>query len=95
MPIHKQIVSNSYSKPATYRLVSRYVRRPEFQLYHTAEDPYEMNNLAGRPKQAVREKRLREELQRWMQQQNDPGIPLDTEKAIQAARQGKHLYKAD
>ena len=54
-----------------------------------------MNNLAGRPKQAVREKRLREELQRWMQQQNDPGIPLDTEKAIQAARQGKHLYKAD
>ncbi len=86
---------DSYSKPATYRLVSRYVRRPEFQLYHTAEDPYEMNNLAGRPKQAVREKRLREELQRWMQQQNDPGIPLDTEKAIQAAGQGKHLYKAD
>jgi uncharacterized sulfatase len=88
-------VWDSYSQPATYRLVSRYVSRPEYQLYHTAEDPYEMTNLAGRPKQAVRQKRLREELQRWMQQQNDPGIPLDTEKAIQAARQGKHLYKAD
>jgi len=86
---------DSYSRPATYRLVSRYVSRPEYQLYHTAEDPYEMTNLAGRPKQAVRQKRMREELRRWMQQQNDPGIPLDTEKAIQAARQGKHLYKAD
>jgi N-sulfoglucosamine sulfohydrolase len=86
---------NSYSQPATYRLVSRYVSRPEYQLYHTAKDPYEMTNLAGQPKQAVRQKRMRDELQRWMRQQNDPGVPLDTEKAIQAARQGKHLFKAD
>jgi len=88
-------VWNSYSQPATYRLVSRYVSRPEYQLYHTAIDPYEMTNLAGQPKQAVRQKRMRDELQRWMRQQNDPGVPLDTEKAIQAARQNKHLFKAD
>jgi N-sulfoglucosamine sulfohydrolase len=86
---------DSYAQPATYRLVSRYVSRPEYQLYHTAIDPYEMTNLAGQPKQAVRQKRMRDELQRWMRQQNDPGVPLDTEKAIQAARQDKHLYKAD
>ena len=27
-----------------------------------------------------------------MKAQSDPGAPVDTDKAIQAARKGKHLY---
>ena len=38
--------------------------------------------------------RLRTELDRWMKDQGDPGIPMDTFKTYHAARAGKHLYKA-
>jgi uncharacterized sulfatase len=68
------------------------MHRPAEQLYHTAEDKYEMSNLVGSNAQSARLKRMRTELDRWMKAQGDPGIPMDTQKAIQAARQGKHLY---
>ena len=61
-------------------------------MYHTAEDPYEMTNLAGAPALADVKARLIAELDRWMAQQGDPGAPQDTHKAIEAARRGKHIY---
>ena len=70
------------------------MHRPAEQLYHTANDAYEMNNLATEEAQAPRLKRMRAELDRWMKTQGDPGAPVDTQKAIQAARQDKHIYKA-
>jgi len=36
--------------------------------------------------------RMRTELDRWMKSQGDPGSSMDTQKAIQASRQGKHIY---
>jgi uncharacterized sulfatase len=76
----------------TYNLIKRYMRRPAEQLYHTAEDPYEMTNLANDPAAAAVKARLSAELDRWMDSQGDPGAPLDTQQAFKAARRGSHMY---
>ena len=86
-------VSEAWNNPLIYELVERYQQRPSEQLYHTAEDPYEMKNLADDPTHAERKAKLSAELDRWLTSQGDPGIPQDTHKAHQAARRGKHLYR--
>lgn len=80
---------------ATYRLVERYMRRPAVELYHTADDPFELTNLAGQASLSDVQSKLSNELDRWMQAQGDPGIPQDTWEALKAARQGMHLYGPD
>ncbi len=79
-------------RPDAEKLVKRYMKRPAEQLYHTATDPFELTNLADDPKHAELKKQLSARLDEWMKEQGDPGIPLDTRKAHQAARQGRHLY---
>ena len=76
----------SEGNPHAYAMVHRYMHRPAEELYHTSEDPFEQNNLAADPKYAETKARLRAELDRWMQQQNDPGVALDTHEALQASR---------
>ena len=85
-------VRDSWNKPEIYALVKRYQLRPPEALYHTASDPYEMNNLADDPDHQSRKKVLGKELLRWMKEEGDPGIKLDTMKAHSAAREGKHLF---
>ena len=85
-------VFESWNDERTYNLVKRYTRRPAEQLYHTAKDPYELENLADRKEHADIKERLRRELVAWMQSQGDPGIAQDTNEAIEAARAGNHLY---
>ncbi len=85
-------VGQAWNNPHTYRLVKRYVQRPAEQLYDTAADPYELNNVAADPQRADLKSRLSAELDRWMTSQGDPGTPQDTHEAHQAARQGRHLY---
>ena len=85
-------VRDTWSKPEIYALVKRYQLRPPEALYHTASDPYEMNNLADDPDHQSRKKVLGKELLRWMKEEGDPGIKLDTMKAHSAAREGKHLF---
>ncbi len=85
-------VREAWANDQTYDLVKRYVRRPAEQLYHTAEDPYEMTNLADNPAVSGVKARLSAELDRWMKEQGDPGAPQDTHKAIEAARRGAHIY---
>lgn len=76
----------------TYELVRRYMSRPAEELYHTEADPYEMRNLAADPSAAEIKAWLSAELDRWMDEQGDPGAPLDTDEALEAARRGEHLY---
>ena len=83
---------DSWNTPRSYRLVKRFMRRPAEQLYHVADDPYEMDNLADDKTQAKRLAKLRAELDRWMKAQNDPGAAVDTPEAIQASREGKHPH---
>lgn len=85
-------VRDSWSNPKIYSLVKRYQLRPPDALYHTASDPYEMNNLTNDPDHESRKESLGKELRRWMKEEGDPGIKLDTIKAYSAARQGKHLF---
>ena len=91
-PYWQTWVRESWKNPHTYKLVKRYMHRPAEQLYHTAQDPYEMTNLADSPEHIWIKERLSDELDRWMQSQGDPGIPEDTPEALEAARKGKHLY---
>ena len=85
-------VGEAWNNPRTYQLVKRYTYRPAEELYDTGADPYELNNLASDPQFAEVKTRLGAELDRWMTAQGDPGAAQDTHRAIQAARQGKHLF---
>lgn len=75
-----------------YHLLKRYMSRPAEQLYLTEEDPYELSDLAGDPDYEKIRIELSEELDRWMEQQRDPGAEVDLIKSHQAAKQGNHLF---
>ena len=83
---------NSQQNKDSYHLVKRYMRRPAEQLYHTARDGYEMTNLISDARTTAHRTRLAAELDRWMAAESDPGIPQDTMKSLEAARNGQHLF---
>ncbi len=85
-------VFSSAAKPRSYDLVKRYMLRPAEELYDTDADHYEMHNLATDPSLADTKARLSAELDRWMKTQGDPGIPMDTHEALDAAKRGEHKY---
>ena len=85
-------VSNTWDRPKAYRLVKRYMMRPAEELYHTAQDPFEMTNLADAPEHQAVKARLSVELDRWMVSQGDPGVAQDTHESHQAAQQGLHRF---
>ena len=78
--------------PESYRLVKRYMRRPAEELYRSSFDPYELKNLIGNPDYREIHRKLSQALDDWMALQNDPGSPVDTREALEAAREGKHLH---
>ncbi|WP_153558726.1 sulfatase family protein [Roseimaritima sediminicola] len=91
-PYWQSWVGQASEDANTYRLTRRYMRRPAVQLYHTAEDPHEMTNLADQPEMAEKLAELNRELDRWMTAQGDPGIPQDTLRSLEAARRGEHRF---
>lgn len=60
-------------------ILDRWYRRPEFELYDTAADPYELTNLADDGEYARIRARLFRALKQWMRTQHDPGLEADTE----------------
>ena len=70
--------------PKAARLVERYLNRPAEELYDLSKDPHELNNLAGREKQAKVKARLKHQLQDWMAGQGDLG--QETEMAAKRNR---------
>ena len=91
-PYWQTWVRDSWKNSSTYQLVKRYMHRPAVQLYHTAEDPYEMTNLADSPEHIWIREQLGDELDKWMSSQGDPGAPEDSKEALEAARRGQHLF---
>ena len=77
---------HSADNPATLRLVERFLHRPAEELYHTAEDRFEMRNLAADPTHSEIKARLAAALDRHLADQLDPGIPLDTPDAFKASK---------
>lgn len=68
------------------KLRDKFHRRPAEELYRVDKDPYEMNNLADDREYDKVKMRLRTELERWMTEQNDPGIAMDDTTAYAANR---------
>ena len=79
-------------KPRSYQRVKRYMLRPNEQLYHTAEDSHEMQDLAQDNGYEEIKGTLSAALDAWLDSENDPGAAVDTVKALQAARKGEHLH---
>ena len=79
-------------RPRAYHLVKRYLMRPAEELYDTSRDAYELDNLVADPKLTEVKTRLSAELDRWLNAQGDPGLPMDTPQALEAARRGEHQY---
>ena len=82
-------VFRSGDNQKAYDLVERYMRRPAEELYDLDADPIEFNNLVDDPDFAKIKKELSGELDRWIAEQEDPGVELDTKKSLQNNRQGK------
>lgn len=85
-------VFNSFQNENTLRLVERYMHRPAEQLYHTAEDRFEMTNLADDPAHSEVKQRLIAALENKMAEQGDPGKELDTPESYRAAADGKPRF---
>lgn len=56
------------------RTVSRYMHRPQFELYDLAADPHEVTNLADAPEHAQLMGQLIDELKRFQKDTEDPWI---------------------
>jgi uncharacterized sulfatase len=59
--------------------IAAYNTRPPVELYDLQSDPFELRNLADDPKYAAERRILEVELDRWMAQQGDRGIPDELE----------------
>jgi uncharacterized sulfatase len=59
--------------------VALYTRRPMLELYDLNNDPWELNNVAGNPRNAQTVSRLRGQLAAWMKQQGDEGDKTERE----------------
>jgi N-sulfoglucosamine sulfohydrolase len=81
-------VFNSPDHPKMYGLIKRYMIRPPEELYHTANDPYELNNLIADSQCAEVKMRLGGELDRWLASQGDPGATVDSYEALDDAKRG-------
>ena len=77
---------------AARKLVEGYQRRPEVEFYDVAADPYELDNLAGDPRQASAIAGLRRRLESWMAAQGDQGV--ETEMQAPARAGGSESKKA-
>jgi arylsulfatase A-like enzyme len=67
-------VEKAKTDPNTARLVDVIQRHPAEELYDLDVDPFELNNLAGRPELKAVLERMRADLKQWMEAQNDPGL---------------------
>jgi uncharacterized sulfatase len=84
-------VFESTNNPKTLELVTRYMKRPAEQLYHTTNDPNQLKDLAENPEMKTIKKKLSKELDTWMKQQGDPGAEIDSFEELNKARKGKHF----
>lgn len=92
-PYWQTWIWDSWETPKTYDLVQRYMHRPAEAIYHTASDPYELENLADTESVKTVMRELSDELDRWLKSQGDPGVEQDTPETHQAAKRGQHRFR--
>ena len=89
---HSWLGANPLTQPRVCELARRYMTRPAEQLYRLDADPHNLHNLADDKDHAGDKERLSAALEAWLESQRDPGAPVDTPRALRAARQGSHLH---
>lgn len=82
---------DSAKDTTTLNLVTRYMLRPDEELYHTPKDPFEMENLAEKNELSLVKNSLSEQLDKWMRQQGDPGAEIDSWEEWNNSKKGKHF----
>ncbi|MGQ0637671.1 MAG: sulfatase family protein [Planctomycetaceae bacterium] len=70
-------IAASRTAPTAAAIVKRYHQRPAEELYDLAGDPWEERNLAADPAYAERLASFRRELDDWMRDQDDLGLPTE------------------
>lgn len=63
--------------PRAKQMLEAYSRRPAEEFYDVVSDPYELNNLAGDPKNRPMMDELRRRLEAWMKEQGDQGVATE------------------
>lgn len=91
-PYWQTWIWDSWQSANTYNLVQRYMHRPAEAIYHTASDPYELQNLADTDSARAVMHELSRELDRWLESQGDPGLEQDTTETHRAAKRGEHRF---
>jgi len=56
-----------------------FAKRPAEELYDARKDPGQLENLAGKQEHADAQKKLREQLDRWMAETGDPRATGETD----------------
>ncbi len=84
--------ANPLNQPKVCKLAARYMTRPKEELYELSGDRHNLRNLASDPTRSGDLQRLSAALDAWLENQQDPGAPVDTPKALKASREGKHLH---
>ena len=84
----KSWVQLANTDPTAAAIVKRYHQRPHEELYDLAADPHELRNLAADPRHAERLAQLRNELERWMQDQGDVGKVLGKPRPLGESERG-------
>lgn len=72
-------VRDSKNNEVAKHWVDRYLKRPAIEFYDTAEDPWELHNLASDRKMKPIIDKMQKKLFKWMDQQGDTGKNLDVE----------------
>lgn len=62
-------------------LVDRFYNRPSEELYSIKDDSNQFNNLSDSVEYVEIKGKLKRDLEKWMEEQNDPGIPVDRRSA--------------
>ena len=70
-------VEKAKTDPAARRIVDRYLHRPAEEFYDLWEDPFEQQNLAGRPQYRRRIEEMKKRLFEWMESQGDRGVETE------------------
>ncbi|MGK6353147.1 sulfatase family protein [Parapedobacter sp. DT-150] len=70
-------VEKASGDPAYSPLIARITHRPAVELYDIQQDPYELENLAGKPAYQALVSQYTSQLKHWMEEQGDRGAALD------------------
>jgi arylsulfatase A-like enzyme len=75
---HKEVwdtwVEKGRTDPQAAKLVDTIEHHPAEELYDVHADPYELNNIAGKPEVESILNKMRQKLKEWMVAQNDPAL---------------------